>query len=98
MAAIKGHYSTCTALLDLGADPRVKSQKDQTALTYAYNHDHQQLAYYLYCRISGSRWSTWSEFFKNPFLLMTAAILGVASFVHHRTIYEFTLDLMDLWR
>jgi ankyrin repeat protein len=92
LAAWKGHHGAVQCLLDIGVYPKALSSKGNSAMSLAYNNDHQALAYYLYIRITGGRYATWSEFFQNPMLLIMGSILGVSCFVNRQLIYDVYLD------
>lgn len=94
-AAAKGHQAVLSRLMDVGADTRIKTNNGQTALTLAHAKD-ESVAYYLYVRTTGSNRSTWSEMAQNPIALTLAAVLGVASFVNRKLLWEFAWDLYAL--
>jgi len=96
-AAVKGHQDVVSRLMDVGADPHIKTKSGQTAMSLA-DAKHLDLAYYIYTRTTGGNRSTWRESAHNPVFLTTAAILGVACFVNRQLLWEFSWDLLDLAR
>jgi len=96
-AAVKGHQDVVSRLMDVGADPHIKTKSGHTAMSLA-DAKHLDLAYYIYTRTTGGNKSSWREAAQNPVFLTTAAILGVACFVNRQLLWEFTWDLYDLAR
>merc|ERR1711933_596443 len=92
-AAVKGHQDCVSRLMDVGADPSMKTKNHQTAMTLADSKDHTDVAYYIYTRATGGNKSTWRESLQNPVFLTTAAIMGVACLVNRTLLWEFTWDL-----
>jgi len=90
-AAFRGHHAVVSTLLDMGADPRLKTTSGDTALTLADFKGHSDLAYYIYTRVSGGNRSSWAEVATNPILLTLAAILCVACFVWSQAFPGFVL-------
>jgi ankyrin len=95
-AAISGYQDVVSRLMDVGADPRIKTNKGATAMSLADGAKHMDVAYYIYTRVTGSNRSTWSESCHNPVFLTMAAIMGVACFVNRALLWEFSWDLVDL--
>mmetsp|Transcript_67013 Transcript_67013/g.160605 ORF Transcript_67013/g.160605 Transcript_67013/m.160605 type:complete len:349 (-) Transcript_67013:104-1150(-) len=93
-AAFKGHQAVISCLMDVGADPRMKTKTGQTAMTLADMKEHTDVAYYIFTRISGSNRSTWGEVLSNPILLITMSILGVACMVWSEAFPAFVLALI----
>jgi len=91
-AAARGHMSCVSRLMDVGADPRLKTNKGQTPMTLADAKD-VDVAYYIYTRMTGGNKSTWSEMAQNPIALTLAAVVGVACFINSRLLWEFSWDL-----
>jgi len=95
-AAARGHQAVISRLMDVGSDPRLKTNNGQTAMSLADAKD-VEVAYYIYTRMTGGNKSTWGEVAKNPIALTMAAIIGVACFVNRKLLWEFTWDLVALW-
>jgi len=95
-AAAKGHQAVISRLMDVGANPRVKTNNGQTAMSLADAKD-VDVAYYIYMRMTGGNKSTWSEMAQNPIALTLAAVLGVACFVNRKLLWEFSWDLAALY-
>eukprot|EP00928_Gymnodinium_smaydae_P015096 TRINITY_DN15530_c0_g1_i2.p1 TRINITY_DN15530_c0_g1~~TRINITY_DN15530_c0_g1_i2.p1 ORF type:complete len:340 (-),score=39.49 TRINITY_DN15530_c0_g1_i2:63-1004(-) len=95
-AAARGHQGVVARLMDLGADPRIKTNNGQTPLTLADAKD-TDVAYYIYTRVTGSNKSSCSEVARNPIALTMAAILGVSCLVNRKLLWEFGWDLAYLY-
>eukprot|EP00927_Polykrikos_kofoidii_P031177 TRINITY_DN26845_c0_g1_i1.p1 TRINITY_DN26845_c0_g1~~TRINITY_DN26845_c0_g1_i1.p1 ORF type:complete len:319 (-),score=64.45 TRINITY_DN26845_c0_g1_i1:75-1031(-) len=95
-AAARGHQGVVSRLMDVGADPRIKTNNGQNAMTLADAKD-VEVAYYIYTRMTGGNRSSCKEVLKNPIALTMAAILGVAFFVNRKLLWEFFWDLMSLY-
>jgi len=95
-AAARGHQGVVSRLMDVGADPRLKTNNGQTAMSLADAKD-IDVAYYIYTRMTGGNKSTWGEMAQNPVALTLAAVLGVACFVNRRLLWEFSWDLAALY-
>lgn len=95
-AAAKGHQAVLSRLMDMGADPRLKTNNGMTALCLADKKD-TEVAYYIYTRMTGGNKSTWGEMMTNPVLMTMMAILGVASFLNRKLLWEFMWDLVDMY-
>jgi len=96
-AAAKGHQGVVSRLMDIGADPRLKTHNGQTAMSLADAKD-IDVAYYIYTRTTGGNKSSWSEMCRNPVAMTMAAVLGVASLVNYRLLWDFTWDVVALLR
>lgn len=96
-AAAKGQQACISRLMDVGADPKLKTSNGQTAMSLADAKD-VDVAYYIYTRTTGGNKSTWSEMAQNPIALTLAAILGVATFVNRKLLWEFSLDVYHLYQ
>merc|ERR1719444_385693 len=96
-AAARAHQSVVSRLMDVGADPRLKTNNGQTAMSLADAKD-VDVAYYIYTRTTGGNKSSWSEMAQNPIALTMAAIIGVATFVNRKLLWEFGLDLYALYQ
>jgi ankyrin repeat protein len=96
-AARKAHQCAVSRLMDMGADPRLKTNLGQTAMSLADAKD-VEVAYYIYTRMTGGNKSTWAEVATNPIALTMAAIIGVACFVNRTLLWEFTWDLIAIYR
>jgi len=95
-AAARGHQSVVSRLMDVGADPRLRTDNGQTPMSLADAKD-VEVAYYIYTRMTGGNKSTWGEMASNPVALTMAAILGVACFVNRKLLWEFTWDIVALY-
>jgi ankyrin repeat protein len=95
-AAARGHQGIVARLMDVGADPRMKTNNGQTAMSLA-GEKHLDCSYYIYTRVTGSNRSTWSEMAHNPIAMTLAAVLGVACWVNRKLLWEFSWDLAGLW-
>jgi len=91
-AAARGQQSIVSKLMDVGADPRLRTHAGHTPMTLADAKD-TDLAYYIYTRITGSNKSTWSEMCQNPMFLTLCAILGCSLYVNKSVIWELCKDL-----
>lgn len=97
-AAARGHQAIIARLMDIGADPRIKTNNGHTAMSLA-DKKNVEVAYYIYTRMTGGNKSTWGEMVQNPVLLTMAAILGVACFLNRKLLWEFAWDLAYIyWR
>jgi len=96
-AAARGHQGVVSRLMDVGADPMVKTHNGQTAMSLADAKD-INVAYYIYTRVTGGNKATWGEMAQNPIALTLAAIIGVACFVNRKLLWEFGWDLVSLYR
>jgi len=95
-AAVRGHQDCVSRLMDVGADPSIKTNNNRTAMTLADEKEHTDVAYYIYTRATGGNKSTWRESAHNPVFLTTAAIMGVACFLNRTLLWEFTWDLIGI--
>lgn len=95
-AAARGHQGVVARLMDVGADPRMKTNNGQTAMSLA-GEKHLDCSYYIYTRVTGSNRSTWGEMAHNPIALTLAAVLGVACWVNRKLLWEFSWDVAALW-
>mmetsp|Transcript_94746 Transcript_94746/g.268224 ORF Transcript_94746/g.268224 Transcript_94746/m.268224 type:complete len:312 (+) Transcript_94746:50-985(+) len=95
-AAARGHLSCVSRLMDVGADPRLKTKNGQTPMTLADSKD-TDVAYYIYTRMTGGNKSTWREMAQNPIALTLAAVVGVACFVNSKLLWEFSWDLVGVY-
>lgn len=95
-AAARGHHCIVSRLMDVGADPRLKTKMGQTPMTLADAKD-TDLAYYIYTRMTGSNKSTWGEMCQNPMFLTMVAILGCATFVNRSVVWSVFKDLFTVW-
>lgn len=95
-AAEKGHQCCISRLMDVGADPKLKTSNGHTAMSLADAKD-VDVAYYIYMRTTGGNKSSWGEMMQNPVAMILAAILGVACFVNRRLLWEFFWDLVALY-
>lgn len=96
-AAAKGHQATISRLMDVGADPKLRTATGQTAMSLADATD-VDVAYYIYMRTTGGNKSSWGEMAQNPIALTLAAIIGVACFVNRTLLWEFFWDIVALYR
>jgi len=96
-AAEKGHQAVISRLMDVGADPKVKTNNGHTAMSLADAKD-VDVAYYIYMRTTGGNKSTWGEMVHNPIAMILAAVLGVACFVNRKLLWEFFWDLVALYQ
>lgn len=94
-AAARVQQGIVSRLLDVGADPRIKTNNGQSAMTLADAKD-TDLAYYIYIRTTGGNKSTWREMASNPIAMTLAAIMSVACFLNRRVLWEFGWDLADM--
>eukprot|EP00397_Hematodinium_sp_SG-2012_P041582 GEMP01045837.1.p1 GENE.GEMP01045837.1~~GEMP01045837.1.p1 ORF type:complete len:298 (+),score=79.06 GEMP01045837.1:182-1075(+) len=93
-AALANHSNLVQLLLDWGADSSLTTKRGQTAVDIADAHKHGDLAFYLYCRHTGSNKVPLREQLQNPLLLVTVGIMGSAIFNGRALIYDVFLDLM----
>ena len=63
--------------MDLGADPAIRTNNAQTAMSLADTKD-VDVAYYIYTRVTGGNKASWSEMAQNPVALTLAAVLEEA--------------------
>eukprot|EP00933_Yihiella_yeosuensis_P035265 TRINITY_DN28787_c0_g2_i1.p1 TRINITY_DN28787_c0_g2~~TRINITY_DN28787_c0_g2_i1.p1 ORF type:complete len:347 (-),score=52.73 TRINITY_DN28787_c0_g2_i1:431-1345(-) len=96
-AAVRANQAVVSRLMDVGADPKIRTNNGQTAMSLADAKD-VDVAYYIYTRVTGSNKSSWREMSQNPMFLTLAAILSVACFVNRTLLWEFLWDLVALWR
>jgi len=95
-AAARGHQAVVSRLMDVGADPSIKTKNGQTAMSLADGKD-LDVAYYIYTRVTGSNRATWGEMAQNPIALTLAAVIGVACFVNRKLLWEFGWDMAGLY-
>lgn len=95
-AAFRGHVDVMSRLMDVGADPKVKTKKGQTAMTLADEQGHTDAAYYVYNRVSGGNSVSWREALHNPVFLTVAAVMGVTSLMNRKVLWELSLDMLGL--
>jgi len=95
-AAALGHQNVVSRLMDVGADPAIKTNTGQTAMTLADAKD-VDVAYYIYTRVTGGNKASWGEMAQNPIALTLAAVLGVACFVNRKLLWEFTWDVVGIY-
>jgi len=96
-AAAKGHQAVVSRLMDVGADPKIKTNSGQTAMCIADAQEHMSVAYYIYTRVTGGNKSSWSEMAQNPIALTLVAVMGVAMLVNRKLLWEFSWDLVGLY-
>ncbi|CAE8718010.1 unnamed protein product [Polarella glacialis] len=94
-AAARAHQRVVSRLMDVGANPRLKTNHGQTAMSLADAKD-VDVAYYIYTRVTGGNQSTWREMMNNPIFLTMAAVLGVAFWLNRTLLWEFFWDLFAL--
>mmetsp|Transcript_21311 Transcript_21311/g.61592 ORF Transcript_21311/g.61592 Transcript_21311/m.61592 type:complete len:309 (-) Transcript_21311:88-1014(-) len=95
-AAARGQQHVVSRLMDLGADPGIKTNTGQTAMSLADAKD-VDVAYYIYTRVTGGNRATWSEMVRNPIALTLFAVIGVACFVNRKLLWEFGWDLASIY-
>jgi len=95
VAAAQGHQAVVARLMDLGANPAIRTNTGQTAISLADAKD-VDVAYYIYTRVTGGNRASWSEMAQNPIALTLAAVLGVACFLNRSLLWEFGWDLVHL--
>jgi len=95
-AAARGHQAVVSRLMDVGADPSIKTKAGQTAMSLADAKD-LDVAYYIYTRVTGGNRATWGEMAQNPIALTLAAVIGVACFVNRKLLWEFGWDVVGLY-
>lgn len=95
-AAARGHHAVISRLMDMGADPRLKTDNGLTALCLADKKD-TEIAYYIYTRMTGGNKSSWGEMMRNPVLMTMVAILSVACLLNRKLLWEFTWDIVYLF-
>lgn len=95
-AAARAHQSIVSRLMDVGADPRLRTNNGQTPMSLADVKD-VNVAYYIYTRVTGGNKSTWAEVAQNPIALTLAAVIGVACFVNRQLLWEFGSDLVAIY-
>jgi len=96
-AAAQGHHGIVSRLMDVGADPTIKTNNGATPMSLADNKD-VDLAYYIYTRVTGGNKASWKEMAQNPIALTLAAVIGVACFVNRKLLWEFFWDLVSIYR
>lgn len=94
-AAARGQLNVVSRLMDMGADPRIKTKNGQTAMSLADAKD-VEVAYYIYTRVTGSNRSSCSEVMRNPVAMTMAAILGVAAWSNRTLLWEFSWDIVAM--
>lgn len=95
-AAARGHQHVVSRLMDVGADPALRTNNGQTAMSLADSKD-VDVAYYIYTRVTGGNKASWNEMAQNPIALTLAAVIGVACFVNRKLLWEFFWDLISIY-
>lgn len=93
-ASQKGHSNVIQVLLDGGGDLSLKTKNGQDSLDIADAYDFKDLAFYMYCRHTGSNKASWRERMNNPLFLMLCSIMGTAGFISRAVIMDVAYDLM----
>jgi len=93
-AARRDFTRVASILLDQGADCGQKTIHGQTPIDVADAHGHNDMAFYLYCRYTGSNKVPLKERLHNPMFMFGAAIFLSAAFTSRDVLWDVFLDFV----